>query len=77
MHDLGTAGMTTTARRGFVFWALQGPGWLLLIYLIYAQGISACRYELDVSMGTQEPAKQITEVGVAFWYGFALGDLLT
>lgn len=28
-------------------------------------------------MGTQEPAETITEVGVAFWCGFALGDLLT
>ena len=27
-------------------------------------------------MGTQEPAEQITEVGVAFWYGFAFGDLV-
>ena len=28
-------------------------------------------------MRTQEPAKVVSEVGVAFWYGFALGDLLT
>lgn len=27
-------------------------------------------------MGTQEPAATITEVGVAFWYGFAFGDLV-
>ena len=69
--------MITTKNHGFAFWALQGSGWLLLIYLIYAQGISAFGYELGVSMGTQEPAEMITEVGVAFWYGFALGDLLT
>lgn len=53
------------------------PGWLLLVYLIYAQGITALGYEIGVSMGTQEPAEMITEVGTAFWYGFALGDLLT
>ena len=69
--------MTTMEERGFTFWALQGPGWLLLIWLIYAQGISAFGYELGVAMGTQEPVAKITEVGAAFWYGFALGDLLT
>lgn len=55
---------------------LQGPGWLLLVYLICAQGISALDYELGVAMGTQESAAIITEVGTAFWYGFALGDLV-
>jgi len=69
--------MATTREHGLAFWALQGPGWLLLIYLIYAQGITAFSYELGVAMGTQEPVEAITEVGAAFWYGFALGDLLT
>jgi hypothetical protein len=55
---------------------LLGPGWLLLFYLVYAQAIPAFDYDLGVSMGTQEPADQITEVGVAFWYGFAFGDLV-
>lgn len=69
--------MTTKRKRSLGFWMLQGPGWLLLIYLIYAQGISAFGYELGVAMGTQEAAEVITEVGAAFWYGFAVGDLLT
>ena len=64
-------------KRGLSFWAIQGPGWLLLIYLVYAQGLSAFSYQLGVAMGTQEPAEMITAVGAAFWYGFALGDLLT
>lgn len=68
--------MTTTRTRGSAFWALQVPGWLLLLYLIYAQGISAFGYQLGVAMGTQEPVEMITEVGAAFWYGFAVGDLL-
>lgn len=59
------------------FWMIQVPGWLLLAYLILAQGVSAIDYELGVSLGTQEPAEAITEVGTAFFYGFALGDLLT
>jgi len=64
------------AKRVAGFWFLQIPGWLLLAYLLYAQAISAFNYELGVRMGTQEPAEQITEVGAAFWYGFAFSDLV-
>ena len=63
-----------TDRRD-VLW-VQVPGWLLLLYLAYAQVPAAFDYELGVRMGTQEPAESITEVGVAFWYGFAFADLL-
>ena len=63
-------------KTTFGYWCLQIPGWLLLIWLIYAQGISAFSYRLGVTMGTQEPAGRITEVGAAFWYGFAFGDLV-
>lgn len=59
-----------------VFWWIQGPGWLLFTYLVIAQGLTAFSYDLGVSMGTQEPAETVTEVGAAFWYGFAAGDLL-
>ncbi len=58
------------------FWVIQVPGWLLLIYLVYAQAIPAFDYELGVRMGTQESAREITRVGAAFWYGFAFADLL-
>lgn len=64
-------------KRGISFWLLQVPGWLLLFYLIYAQAIPAFNYDIGVAMGTQESADQITEVGVAFWYGFAFGDLVS
>lgn len=63
------------ADRRDVFW-VQVPGWLLLLYLVYAQMPAAFDYELGVRMGTQEPAELITEVGAAFWYGFAFADLL-
>lgn len=63
-------------HRRIEFWILQGLGWLLLLYLVYAQAIPAFNYDLGVAMGTQESAAQITEVGVAFWYGFAFGDLV-
>ena len=55
---------------------MQVPGWLLFVYLVYAQGIPAFDYEFGVRMGTQEPATQITAVGAAFWYGFAFADLV-
>lgn len=55
---------------------MQGPGWLLLLYLIYAQAIPAFDYQLGVRMGTQESADMITEVGTAFFYGFTFGDLV-
>ena len=58
------------------YWLLQIPGWFLLAYLMYAQAIPAFDYELGVRMGTQESAEQITEVGAAFWYGFAFADLV-
>lgn len=63
-------------KRGAPFWAIQVPGWLLLLYLVYAQAIPAFDYELGVRMGTQESAETVTGVGTAFWYGFAFGDLV-
>ena len=44
--------MKREGRRGAGFWWIQGPGWLLLSYLIYAQGIPAFNYEWGVSLGT-------------------------
>ena len=63
-------------KRDFNFWFLQISGWLLSFYLIYAQAIPAFDYDVGVAMGTQESAEQITEVGVAFFYGFAFADLV-
>jgi len=68
--------MSAVPKRELDLWVLQGPGWLLLVYLVYAQGISVLDYEFGVAMGTQESAAVITEVGTAFWYGFAFGDLI-
>ncbi len=65
------------SNRGIGFWGLQLPGWALLIYLIYGQGIAAFDYQFAVRMGTQDPATAVTEVGVAFWRGFAFSDLVT
>jgi hypothetical protein len=58
------------------FWFLQIPGWLLFVYLVIAQCLPVFSYELGVRMGTQEPAAHVTDVGVAFWKGFAGADLV-
>ncbi len=63
------------SRSRLNLWSVVVPGWLLFAYLAYAQAIPAIDYELGVAMGTQESAQQITRVGTAFWYGFAMGDL--
>lgn len=68
---------TADGKRRAEFWTLQGPGWALLAYLIIAQGIPAFDYQIGVRMGTQESAETITQVGAAFWYGFAFADLVT
>jgi hypothetical protein len=64
-------------KRGIGFWVLQVTGWAGVLLLILGQGIAAFDYQLAVRMGTQESADTITEVGAAFWYGFAFGDLVT
>jgi hypothetical protein len=58
------------------FWFIQVPGWLLFVYLVVAQCLSAISYDLGVRMATQEPAERITEVGVAFFWAFAWADLV-
>jgi len=68
--------VTGMKNRNIGFWVLHGPGWLLLLYLVYAQAIPSFNYDLGVSMGTQESAERITEIGVAFFHGFAFGDLV-
>ena len=63
-------------KKTTAWWGLQVTGWLLVGYLTYAQLLSAFNYQLGVQMGTQEPASRVTEVGVAFWWGFAFADLV-
>jgi hypothetical protein len=33
--------VTEALKRKLELWTVLGPGWLLLVYLVYAQGISA------------------------------------
>ncbi len=34
------------------FWLIQGPGWALVAYLVWAQCLTAFSYALGVRMGT-------------------------
>ena len=58
------------------FWIIQLPGWLLFVYLLIAQCAAAVSYAVGIRMGTQEPPERITEVGVAFFKGYAGADLI-
>ena len=62
--------------REVLFWIVQTPGWILFAYLLVAQCTAAFSYSLGVHMGTQEPADSVTQVGVAFWKGYAGADLI-
>ena len=61
--------------RGFDFWGLQIVGWLLVVWMTLTQCLSAIFWDQAVEWGLQEGADQTTEVGAAFGYGFAFGDL--
>ena len=61
---------------GLEFWIVQLPGWALFFYLVVAQCSAAVSYELGIRMQTQEPAERITDVGVAFFKGLAMADLV-
>ncbi len=60
----------------FGFWIIQIPGWCLFTYLAITQCLSALNYNLGVRLGFQDSEKDVTEIGRAFWWGFAAGDLL-
>jgi len=61
---------------GIAFWMIQFPGWMLFAYLLVAQCTAAMNYSLGEKMRTQEPSKHITEIGVAFFKGYAGADLV-
>lgn len=67
---------TEESMQGLTFWIIQIPGWALFVYLVAAQCTAALSYSLGVRMGTQEPRENVTDVGVAFWKGYAGADLI-
>lgn len=53
-------------HQGIGLWAIQGTGWLLLLYLIYAQGSAAIDCERGIARVTEKSHEQITEDGLPF-----------
>lgn len=56
------------------FWILIGLGILLNIIYLLGQTMAIINYDFTVSVGLQESANEITEVGVALNKGFGFGD---
>jgi len=61
-------------KRPAAFWLLIGVGMLLNIIYLLGQTMACINYDFAVSLDLQEPAREITEVGVALNKGFGLGD---
>lgn len=55
---------------------LKVPGWLIFWYLVIGQCIPAIDFDLGIRMGTQDSPEVVTPVGVAFWKGFCVADLV-
>lgn len=64
----------TSQKRKFGFWFLISICILLAIMLILGQTLSLINYDLTVSLGLQESAEEVSDVGVAWAKGFAFGD---
>lgn len=61
-------------NRTFAFWFLIGIGVLLNVIYLLGQTMAIINYDFAVSLGLQEPASEMTDVGVALNKGFGLGD---
>lgn len=66
--------LTMGTHRSFAYWFLLGFGALLTIFFLLGQTMAIIDYGLAVALGLQEPATDITAVGVAFNKGFGFGD---
>jgi predicted PhzF superfamily epimerase YddE/YHI9 len=45
-------------KRGAAFWMLQGPGWLLLVYIVVAQGTQINRLgRIYISRDPDDPQR--------------------
>lgn len=67
---------TPSTARTAGFWLLMAWALFLLIMVLAGQTMALIDYELTVSMGLQEPAGQVTAVGVAMNKGYGVADTL-
>ena len=63
-----------SSRNSIGFWTLEGLGLLLCGFLLVGQTGALIDYDLTVSLGLQEPAREITEIGVVFNKAFGAAD---
>lgn len=63
-------------KRPSGFWILLGIGILLNIFYLIGQTMAFINYDFTVAMELQEPAEEITAIGVAFNKGFGFGDTI-
>ena len=61
-------------NRNLGFWILIGFGILLNLNYLMGQTMALINYGFAESIGLQESASEITEVGIALNKGFGLGD---
>jgi hypothetical protein len=66
--------MKASTNRTSGFWFLIGLGVLLNIVYLLGQTMAIINYDFAVSIDLQEPANEITEIGVALNKGFGFGD---
>lgn len=66
--------MNETIKKRTGFWFLIGFGILLNVVYVLGQTMAIINYDFAVSIDLQEPANEITEIGVASNKGFGFGD---
>lgn len=62
------------AKNSLGFWVLFGVGLFIAVTLPIGQTMSLIDYDLTVSWGLQEPASEITAMGVVLNKAFAAAD---
>ncbi len=63
-------------RRGIKYWILITLSIVLTLLLLAGQTFCLINYDATVSLGLQESVEEVTELGIAWAKGFALGDTL-
>ena len=63
-------------KRSFGFWLLMLVGILILIILFVGQMMAVINYDFTVSIGLQESADVVSEMGVSVNKAFGVGDTI-
>ena len=66
--------MNRAVKKTTGLWILIGIGVLLNIMFLMGQTMSLINYDFTVDIELQDPASEITDIGVALSKGFGMGD---